>query len=137
MRRLSIEDLCDINHTILRRENTLRDETMLDSCINSAYQSYGGEDFFVTDFEKICRISYGIVKNRTFVDGNKRTALCFLAVWLNFIELDLKNTLLVEPVILMTAQSLISFEDFCHMVRDLLEQSLERSNHELQNQPTI
>jgi len=118
----SIEKICKINRLILRRKNTLRDVNLLDSCISSAFQSYGGTDFYATDFEKICRISYGIVKNHAFIDGNKRTSLAFLTTFLEIYDFPpLKCTLLIEPVILMTAQSLISFEDFCLMVKDLLE----------------
>ena len=35
-------------------------------------QSFGGEDLFPTDIEKIARIGFGLASNHAFIDGNKR-----------------------------------------------------------------
>ena len=35
-------------------------------------QSFGGEDLFPEDIDKIARIGYGLAANHAFLDGNKR-----------------------------------------------------------------
>lgn len=67
----------------------LRDEGMLDSALNSPFQTFGGEDVYPSLQQKAARLCFGLVKNHPFVDGNKRIGahamLVFLA--LNGIEL--------------------------------------------------
>lgn len=50
-----------------------------DSSINQIYQSFGGVELYPTIEEKAAMLLYLIVKNHSFVDGNKRiAAACFL-----------------------------------------------------------
>jgi prophage maintenance system killer protein len=49
------------------------------SSINQIKQSFGGEDLYPTLEEKAANLLYFIVKNHSFIDGNKRIgAACFL-----------------------------------------------------------
>lgn len=49
------------------------------SSINQIKQSFGGEDLYPTLEEKAANLIYFIVKNHSFIDGNKRIgAACFL-----------------------------------------------------------
>ena len=50
----------------------LRDRAGLEAAIAAPLQTFGGEDLFKTDIEKIARIGYGLAANHAFVDGNKR-----------------------------------------------------------------
>ena len=50
----------------------LRDEGMLDSALNSPFQTFGGEDVYPSLQQKAARLCFGLVKNHPFVDGNKR-----------------------------------------------------------------
>ena len=50
----------------------LRDRTGLEAAIASPLQSFGGEDLFPSDIEKIARIGFGLASNHAFLDGNKR-----------------------------------------------------------------
>ena len=72
----------------------LRDEGMLDSALNSPFQTFGGEDVYPSLQQKAARLCFGLVKNHPFVDGNKRIGahamLVFLA--LNGIELQHSQT---------------------------------------------
>ncbi|HKL86157.1 MAG TPA: Fic family protein, partial [Treponemataceae bacterium] len=55
-----------------------KDESF-DSSINQIYQSFGGAELYPTIEEKAAMLLYLIVKNHSFVDGNKRiAAACFL-----------------------------------------------------------
>ncbi len=53
------------------------------SSINQIYQTYGGEDCYKTLEEKAAMLLYLIVKNHSFLDGNKRIAA---ASFLYFLE---------------------------------------------------
>ena len=68
----------------------LRDEGMLESAMNAPFQSFAGEEVYLSLQQKAARLCFGLVKNHPFIDGNKRTGthamLVFLA--LNGIELD-------------------------------------------------
>ena len=50
----------------------LRDRAGLEAAIAAPFQSFGGEDFFPADLEKIARIGFGLASNHAFLDGNKR-----------------------------------------------------------------
>ena len=50
----------------------LRDRPGLEAAIAAPLQSFGGEDLFPTDVEKIARLGYGLASNHAFLDGNKR-----------------------------------------------------------------
>lgn len=54
-------------------------DTSFDSSINQIYQGFGGKDLYPSVEEKAAMLLYFIVKNHSFVDGNKRIAAsCFL-----------------------------------------------------------
>ena len=50
----------------------LRDRAGLEAAIAAPLQSFGGEDFFPNEIEKIARLGFGLASNHAFVDGNKR-----------------------------------------------------------------
>lgn len=50
----------------------LRDRAGLEAAIAAPLQSFGGEDLFPSDIEKIARIGFGLAANHAFLDGNKR-----------------------------------------------------------------
>ena len=65
-------------------------EGLLESAINAPFQSFGDTEAYPSIQQKAARLGYGLVKNHSFADGNKRIGahamLVFLA--LNGIELD-------------------------------------------------
>jgi len=66
-------------------------DTSFDSSIHQIYQSFGGNELYPSLEEKAAMLLYLIVKNHSFVDGNKRiAAACFLY----FLE---QNSLLHDP----------------------------------------
>ena len=95
----------------------LRDEGMLDSALNSPFQTFGGEDVYPSLQQKAARLCFGLVKNHPFIDGNKRIGahvmLVFLA--LNGIELQYSQTELSD-VILQLAAGEIKSSDLLHWI---------------------
>ena len=60
-------------------------EGMLDSALEAPFQTFGGEELFPGDLDKIVRMSYGLIKNHSFRDGNKRIGALVL---LTLLELN-------------------------------------------------
>ena len=88
----------------------LRDEGMLDSALNTPFQTFAGKDVYPSLQQKASRLCFGLVKNHPFVDGNKRIGahvmLVFLA--LNGIELQHTQTELSEVILQLAAGTLQS-----------------------------
>ena len=86
----------------------LRDEGMLDSALNTPFQTFAGKDVYPSLQQKAARLCFGLVKNHPFVDGNKRIGahvmLVFLA--LNGIELQHTQTELSEVILQLAAGAL-------------------------------
>ena len=63
----------------------------LEAIIGNIYQSYGGEDLYVTIEEKAANFLYLITKNHVFIDGNKRIAATLFIYFLGFYDLLYRN----------------------------------------------
>ena len=57
-------------------------EGMLDSALQVPFQTFGGEELFPDTKDKIMRLAYGLIKNHSFRDGNKRIGALVLLVLL-------------------------------------------------------
>lgn len=60
------------------------------SSIAAIYQSFGGQDIYPSTEEKAANLLYLVIKNHSFLDGNKRTAC---ALFLYFLD---RNGLLFD-----------------------------------------
>lgn len=60
----------------------IRDVGMLESAIESPFQSYGGEELYPSVQAKAARLCYGLVKNHAMIDGNKRIGCHAMLVFL-------------------------------------------------------
>ena len=63
----------------------VRDEGLLDSALESAYATFGGEELFPSKEEKAAKIAFSLISNHAFVDGNKRIGVY---VMLSFLEMN-------------------------------------------------
>ena len=70
----------------------VRDFGLLDSAIESAYQTFGGEELYPTKEEKGARLGFNLVSNHAFVDGNKRIGLLVMLSFLAINGINLKYT---------------------------------------------
>lgn len=50
----------------------VRDEGLLESALEIAFSSFGGQEFYPTKEEKGARLGYNLISNHAFVDGNRR-----------------------------------------------------------------
>ncbi len=79
----------------------IRDEGLLDSALNTPFQTFADAELYPTVIEKAARLGYSLIKNHAFVDGNKRigahTMLVFLA--LNGIEVEYEDSDFIQLVL--------------------------------------
>ena len=83
------------------------DQDLLESALETPFQSFGGEELYPSVQEKAARLCYGLVKNHSMVDGNKRIVahvmLVFLA--LNGRELEYTQKELSDVILEIAAGS--------------------------------
>ena len=60
----------------------VRDIALLDSALESAFQTFDGKELYPTKEEKGARIGYALISNHAFVDGNKRIGMYVLLTFL-------------------------------------------------------
>ena len=70
----------------------LREEGMLDSALNSPFQTFDGEDIYPSLQQKAARLCFGLVKNHPFIDGNKRIGAHAMLVFLSLNGIELQHT---------------------------------------------
>lgn len=79
----------------------IRDIGLLESALESPFQSYGGVELYPSIQAKAARLCYCLVKNHAMVDGNKRigvhTMLVFLSI--NGYELSYKQKELSDLIL--------------------------------------
>ena len=95
----------------------LRDEGLLESALNTPFQSFQGEDIYPSAYVKAARLGFGLVKNHAFTDGNKRIAahamLSFLSA--NKLELDYGQSEL-EDIFLCLAAGTADADDLLEWI---------------------
>ena len=71
----------------------LRDEGLLESALEAAFSTFGGVELYPTKEEKGARLSYNLISNHAFVDGNKRIGMYVMLTFLevNGIYMDCTN----------------------------------------------
>ena len=65
---------------------------MLESALETPFQSYGGEELYRSIQAKAARLCYGLVKNHAMVDGNKRIGVHAMLVFLSVNGYELEYT---------------------------------------------
>ncbi len=125
MKRLSKEQILMLHTQLIQQtggSDGVRDYNLLDSALETPFQSFGGKDLYPTLQAKAARLGYGLIKNHCMIDGNKRIGthamLVFLA--LNGIELSYTQKELYETILDVAAGN-ITYEG-------LLEWILEHQN---------
>ncbi|GCL66815.1 type II toxin-antitoxin system death-on-curing family toxin [Veillonella tobetsuensis] len=83
--QFTLQDIYEL-HTQLENAFVLssgvRDENLLASAVNTPFQTFMGNDLYPSLYDKAAQLCYGIANNHPFTDGNKRTALHSMYVYL-------------------------------------------------------
>lgn len=72
---ISAEDVIRLHSQVIQTtggSDGIRDRSVLESALCAPLQTFGGQELFPGEIEKIARLGYGLASNHAFVDGNKR-----------------------------------------------------------------
>ena len=97
LRLLSLSEVLFIHSAIIDEtggSHGIRDEGLLQSAVQQIEQTFGGKHLYPTLLDKAAALFISLLKNHPFVDGNKRTAVVALGV---FLELN-RHPLKIEPI---------------------------------------
>ncbi len=96
----------------------LRDVNLLDSALESVFQTFGGQELYPTKEEKGARLGFTLISNHAFVDGNKRIGMYVMLTFLevNGIRIEATNDE-VADVGLKVASGEMSYESLLDWVR--------------------
>lgn len=75
MINLSKQQIISMHDMLIRQTGGLeglRDENLLDSALNTPYQTFDGVELYPTVQKKAVCLCFGLVNNHPFNDGNKR-----------------------------------------------------------------
>ena len=122
MKKLSKEQILMLHTQLIQQtggSDGVRDYNLLDSALETPFQSFGGDELYPTIQAKAARLGYGLIKNHCMIDGNKRirthAMLVFLA--LNGIELKYTQKELYETILDVAAGN-IEYEGLLQWVLD-------------------
>ena len=93
MKKISTE-MALLLHSLIAQESGgstgIRDLGLLDSALQSAFQTFDGKDLYPTKTEKAARLGYSLISNHAFVDGNKRIGVHVMLAFLEFNGIHMK-----------------------------------------------
>lgn len=122
MKRLTQKQILMMHKQLIEQtggSDQVLDYGLLDSALETPFQTFDGKELYPTIQEKGARLGFGLIKNHCMEDGNKRIGthamLVFLA--LNGIELQYTQKELYE-IILDIAASKKDYENLLQWVID-------------------
>ncbi len=76
----------------------VRDRSLLDSALNAPFQTFDGKEIYPALLSKAAVMCRSIISNHPFVDGNKRTGIHVMLIFLelNGIEIQYTQDELIE-----------------------------------------
>ena len=110
-------------HELITRETggdpNIRDTALLNSALESAFQTFGGQELYPTREEKGARIGFALIANHAFVDGNKRIGMFILLTFLEVNGVKIRPTVDdVARVGLAVAAGEMQYEDLLEWIHD-------------------
>ena len=120
--QFTVQDIHEL-HTQLEDEFVLSsgvgDENLLASAVNTPFQTFMGNDLYPSIYDKAAQLCYGIANNHPFTDGNKRTALHSMYVYLIINGYDITATQQdVENLIINVAAGNMTNVELAQWLRD-------------------
>ena len=87
MKRLSVERIMQIHHLMIEETggmDGIRDDGLLESAVNAPFQTFDDVPLYKTIEAKAARLGYSLINNHAFIDGNKRTGMMAMLLFLEF-----------------------------------------------------
>lgn len=105
IRYLTLSDLYNINHTVTNGDTFVRDMHLLESAVKRPALTVFGESQFPTLLEKAAALIHSLAYHHLFADGNKRTAVQAVILFLELNDYEVTWKYDTEyPFILEVAQ---------------------------------
>jgi len=95
MIKLTKEQVVSIHSSLIKASggtDGVRDEGLLESALESPFQTFDGHDLYPSIIQKAARIGYSLVSNHPFIDGNKRIGIHIMLVFLAINGIDISCT---------------------------------------------
>lgn len=95
MIKLTKEQVISIHSSLIKASggtDGVRDECLLESALESPFQTFDGHDLYPSIIQKAARIGYSLVSNHPFIDGNKRIGIHIMLVFLAINGIDISCT---------------------------------------------
>ena len=70
----------------------VKDIGLLDSAVNSIYQTFDGKELYPSIEQKAARLGYNLINNHAFIDGNKRVGVLAMLTFMEFNNVKLQYT---------------------------------------------
>ena len=93
--QFTIQDIYELHNQleeVFILSSGVRDENLLASAVNTPFQTFMRNDLYPSLYDKAAQLCYGIANNHPFSDGNKRTALHSMYVYLIINGFDVTAT---------------------------------------------
>ena len=88
MKKLTKEQVVILHEILLKYSggaDGIRDMGLLESSLEAPFATFGGDFLYPTLHSMAARLGFGLVKNHSFVDGNKRIGILAM---ITFLELN-------------------------------------------------
>lgn len=120
--QLTVEDIYELHREledVFVLSSGVRDKNLLASAVNAPFQTFMGSDLYPFLYDKAAQLCYGIANNHPFTDGNKRTALHSMYVYLIINGFDITASQQeVENLIINVAAGNMTNVELAQWLRD-------------------
>ncbi len=101
MRTMQIRDIIKLHSKMIEAtggSSGIRDIGLVESALNRCHSSFGGQDMYPEMIRKISVVTYSLVNNHGFIDGNKRVGIAVMLILLklNSFQISYSQSELVE-----------------------------------------
>lgn len=125
MKYVSVEEVIKLQEKLISRfggSYGIRKMNLLRSSVETVFLTYDGEELYPSSLDKIIQVSYSLIENHCFVDGNKRIGVMVLLYLLkiNEIKHNLSNEDIIE-IGLKVASGEMSKEELRKFVENKIE----------------
>jgi len=121
VRYLTLTEVLELYRRVMEQSGGaagVRDVGASESALAQPRMSFGGEDLYSTVVEKASALSFSLIKNHPFVDGNKRTGHAAMETFLLLNGYEIDATVdEQERVIVQVAASELGREEFTSWLR--------------------
>lgn len=126
MRKISKNLVIKLHEMLIEKSGGskgIRDINLLESSLNSPFQTFGNQELYPDDLDKIISVSYSLIKNHSFIDGNKRIGTLVLYVLLkeNGYKLTWTDKEIIE-IGLKVASGEMSKEELRKFIEDKIQE---------------